>query len=53
MLADTLARMTGDGVKRALAIVLAAYSSYSSCRQYREDIARAQADSGRRRSAGR
>jgi ferrochelatase len=46
MLADTMARMTSDGVKRALAIVLAAYSSYSSCRQYREDISRAQAGSG-------
>ena len=40
LLADTLAEMTARGVKRALAIVLAAYSSYSSCRQYREDIAR-------------
>ena len=46
MLADTLAEMTADGVKKALAIVLAAYSSYSSCRQYREDIARAQAAAG-------
>jgi protoporphyrin/coproporphyrin ferrochelatase len=43
LLADTLARMTGQGVKRALAVVLASCSSYSSCRQYREDIARAQA----------
>jgi protoporphyrin/coproporphyrin ferrochelatase len=46
MLADTLAGMTRDGVKRMLAIVLAAYSSYSSCRQYREDIARARAGAG-------
>ncbi len=45
-LADALARMTAAGVKRALAVVLAAYSSYSSCRQYREDIARAQAAAG-------
>ncbi len=45
MLADTLAEMASRGVKRALAVVLAAYSSYSSCRQYREDIARAQATS--------
>ncbi len=44
MLADTLAEMTAHGVKRALAVVHAAYSSYSSCRQYREDIARAQAE---------
>jgi protoporphyrin/coproporphyrin ferrochelatase len=41
MLADALARMTADRVKRALAVVLSAYSSFSSCRQYREDIARA------------
>jgi protoporphyrin/coproporphyrin ferrochelatase len=42
MLADTLRQMKGDGVRRALAFVTSAYSSYSSCRQYREDIARAQ-----------
>ena len=41
-LADTLGTMAGAGVQRALGLVLAAYSSYSSCRQYREDIARAQ-----------
>jgi protoporphyrin/coproporphyrin ferrochelatase len=46
MLADTLAEMASRQVKRALAVVLAAYSSYSSCRQYREDIARAQAEVG-------
>ncbi len=44
LLADTLTEMTGAGIKRALAVVLAAYSSYSSCRQYREDIERARAD---------
>jgi protoporphyrin/coproporphyrin ferrochelatase len=42
LLADTLQQMKEDGVKRALAFVTSAYSSYSSCRQYREDIARAQ-----------
>ncbi len=46
MLGETLAEMSARGHKRALAIVLAAYSSYSSCRQYREDIARAQAAVG-------
>jgi ferrochelatase len=46
MLADTLRQMVGDGVKRALAVALAAYSSYSSCRQYREDIERAQDEVG-------
>ena len=43
MLADTLSRMADDGTTNALAFVTSAYSSYSGCRQYREDIARAQA----------
>lgn len=42
MLADTMQRMKTDGVRHALAVVVAAYSSYSSCRQYREDIGKAQ-----------
>jgi ferrochelatase len=46
MLVDTLRQMKADGVGRALAFVTSAYSSYSSCRQYREDIARAQAAVG-------
>ena len=46
MLADTLREMAAAGVKNALAVVLAAYSSYSSCRQYREDIERAQDEVG-------
>jgi ferrochelatase len=46
MLADTLRQMKADGVRRALAFVTSAYSSYSGCRQYREDIARAQAEVG-------
>src|SRR5216110_3330040 len=41
MLADTLRRMRSDGVRRAVAFVMSAYSSYSGCRQYLEDIARA------------
>ena len=41
MLADTLQEMTAAGVKRALAFMTSAYSSYSSCRQYREDLAKA------------
>jgi protoporphyrin/coproporphyrin ferrochelatase len=44
LLADTLGQMATDGVKRALAFVTSAYSSYSSCRQYRENIAVAQAE---------
>jgi protoporphyrin/coproporphyrin ferrochelatase len=46
MLADTLRKMKGDGIRRALAFVTSAYSSYSGCRQYREDIARAQTEVG-------
>ena len=41
MLADTVRKMRDDGVKHALAFVMSAYSSYSGCRQYLEDIARA------------
>src|SRR5919206_280478 len=41
LLADTLRRMRDDGIKNALAFVTSAYSSYSGCRQYREDIERA------------
>jgi ferrochelatase len=46
LLADTLAKMRDDGVKSALAFVTSAYSSYSSCRQYLEDIERARASVG-------
>jgi ferrochelatase len=45
-LPGAIAQMRDDGVTRALAFVTSAYGSYSSCRQYREDIARAQADIG-------
>jgi ferrochelatase len=38
LLADTLRQMRDDGVRRALAFVTSAYSSYSGCRQYRENI---------------
>lgn len=46
MLADTITQMRDDGVRRALAFMTSAYSSYSGCRQYREDIARAQTEVG-------
>jgi len=46
MLPDTLRQMQKDGVRRAIAFVTSAFSSYSGCRQYREDIARAQAEVG-------
>lgn len=42
LLPDTLAQMARDGVKNALAFVTSAYSSYSSCRQYRQNISDAQ-----------
>ncbi len=42
MLTDTMRQMAADGVLHALAFITSAYSSYSSCRQYREDIQRAQ-----------
>lgn len=38
---DALRKMRADGVRRALAFMTSAYSSYSGCRQYREDIERA------------
>jgi len=47
MLADTLRQMRADRVRQALAFVTSAYSSYSGCRQYLEDIGRAQAEVGR------
>ena len=43
LLPDTVAEMKRDGVQRALAFITSAYSSYSGCRQYREDIDRARA----------
>lgn len=45
-LADALRQMKEDGVHNAIAFVTTAYSSYSSCRQYRENIAAAQAEVG-------
>ncbi|HXO32014.1 MAG TPA: ferrochelatase [Candidatus Acidoferrales bacterium] len=46
LLPDILRRMKQDGIGRALAFVTSAYSSYSGCRQYREDMARAQSEVG-------
>ena len=42
-LRDAVAAMAADGVQHALAFVTSAFSSYSGCRQYREDLAGAQA----------
>lgn len=40
MLTDTLRTMHQDGVRQCLAFVTSAFSSYSGCRQYREDMMR-------------
>jgi ferrochelatase len=42
LLTDTLAQMKANGVRRAIAFYTSAFSSYSGCRQYRENIAAAQ-----------
>jgi ferrochelatase len=46
MLPETLGQMARDGVKRAMGFFTSAYSSYSSCRQYLENIAAAQEQVG-------
>jgi ferrochelatase len=38
MLGDTVATMRADGITRALAFTTSSFSSYSSCRQYLEDV---------------
>ena len=42
-LADTLAQMSRDGVRRAVGFLAAAQRSYSSCTQYRENVDAARA----------
>lgn len=46
LLADSIRAMKADGVRAALAFVTSAYSSYSGCRQYLENIARARDEVG-------
>lgn len=46
LLADTMRTMAADGVKRAWAFVTSAFSSYSGCRQYLEDIELARTEAG-------
>lgn len=46
LLPETLRAMAADGIRNALAFVTSAYSSYSSCRQYQQNIAAAQAEVG-------
>lgn len=46
LLPATIDHMRADGCRRALGFVTSAYSSYSGCRQYREDIERARSAVG-------
>jgi ferrochelatase len=43
LLADTIRRMRDDGIRRAIAFATSAFGSYSSCRQYQENIESARA----------
>ncbi|GAD32700.1 ferrochelatase [Microbacterium sp. TS-1] len=43
---DALRELHADGHRRVIAIATSAYSSYSSCRQYREDLADAMEATG-------
>lgn len=45
-LSDAIEQMRADGVQRAVAFFTSAYSSYSGCRQYRENIAAALDEQG-------
>ncbi|MCR9201265.1 MAG: ferrochelatase [Planctomycetaceae bacterium] len=42
MMADTMADIKASGAKRILAFVTSGFSCYSGCRQYREDVYKAQ-----------
>jgi len=46
LLPDAIRQMRDDGVQRALAFVTSAFSSYSGCRQYRENIERGRFEVG-------
>lgn len=46
MLPDTLRQMRDDGIRTAAAFITSAFGSYSGCRQYLDDIARAQSEVG-------
>ncbi|MBI4905877.1 MAG: ferrochelatase [Acidobacteria bacterium] len=45
-LTDTIQQMKAAGVKRAIALFTSAFSSYSGCRQYKENVAAARAAVG-------
>jgi ferrochelatase len=44
LLPDTLRQMHASGARRAVGFIAAAQHSYSSCQQYRENVARARAE---------
>lgn len=46
LLEDTVRQMKEDGVRRVLTFFTSMYSCYSGCRQYREDLYRAQKAAG-------
>ena len=46
LLPDTLRQMQSDGIQRAAAFFTSAFSSYSGCRQYRENIEAARREVG-------
>ena len=46
LVADTVRQMRDDGVRRALVFATSATGSYSGCRQYRDDLAGALAETG-------
>ena len=48
-LPDAVEQMAEDGIRRALAVFTSAYSSYSGCRQYRENLIAARATVAERR----
>lgn len=47
LIEDTLKQMSADGVQHAACFVTSAFSSYSGCRQYKQDIERAQRTIGK------
>jgi ferrochelatase len=44
VIADTLRRMHAAGLRRAIGFIAAAHHTYSSCQQYRENVAAARAE---------
>jgi protoporphyrin/coproporphyrin ferrochelatase len=46
LLPDTFRKMANDGIQHALTFFTSAYSSYSGCRQYQENILQAQEEVG-------